>query len=82
MVTYFVVLGFQMGKGGVLIADDPREVHGGHERCVAAARRLAENRAGVIAFSRTGDPNMGDWDDAVILWRTGVVPEDALAMAG
>jgi hypothetical protein len=82
MVTYFVVIGFQMGKSGVLIADEPREIHGSQERCVAAGKRLAESRVGVIAFSRTGDPKLGDWDDAVILWRTGVVPEEMLAMAG
>lgn len=82
MVTYFVVLGFQMGKGGVLVADEPKEIHGGEQRCVSAARRLAESRAGVIAFSRTGDPKLGDWDDAVVLFQSGVVPEEAFAMAG
>lgn len=82
MVTYFVVLGFQLGKGGVLVADEPREIHGGKDRCVSAARRLAEARAGVIAFSRTGDPKLGDWGDAEVLFQSGVVPEEAFAMAG
>jgi hypothetical protein len=82
VVTYFVVLGFQMGKGGVLIADEPKEIHGGEARCIAAARRLAESRAGVVAFSRTGDPKMGDWDDAVVLFQAGVFPEDMLEMVG
>lgn len=82
MVTYFVVLGFQLGKGGIIVADEPREIHGGKERCVSAARRLFENRAGVIAFSRTGDPKLGDWEDAVILFQAGVVPEEVMAMAG
>lgn len=82
MVTYFVVLGFQMGKGGVLVADEPKEIHGGEGRCLSAARRLAESRAGVVAFSRTGDPKLGDWEDAVVLFQAGVVPEEAFAMAG
>lgn len=82
MVTYFVLVGFQLGKNGVLIADEPQEVHGGNARCLAAAKRLAESRAGVLAFSRTGDPKMGDWNDAVILWKSGVVPEEAYEMAG
>lgn len=81
MVTYHVVLSFAEGKNGVLIADPPREVHGGAERCIATARRLAESRAGVIAFARTGDPQLGDWDDAVVLWQSGLVPEDAMAAA-
>lgn len=76
MVTYFVVMGFNLGKGGVLVADEPQEIHGGQGRCVSAAKRLAASRSGVIAFSRTGDPAMGDWEDAVILFQTGVVPED------
>ena len=76
MVTYFVVMGFQLGKGGVLVADQPQEIHGGESRCVSAAKRLSSERAGVIAFARSGDPQMGDWQDAVILWQSGVVPED------
>lgn len=82
MVTYFVVLGFQLGKNGILVADEPKEIHGGEGRCLAAARRLSETRSGVIAFSRTGDPQLGDWGDAVILWQAGIVPEDVFAMAG
>jgi hypothetical protein len=31
---------------------------------------------GAIAFSKTGDPQLGEWDDAVILGRYGDVPAD------
>lgn len=82
VVTYFVVIGFQTGKGGVLVADEPREIHGGPDRCVMTAMRLAESRTGVVAFSRTGDPKLGDWEDAVVLFRSGVVPDEVFAMAG
>lgn len=81
MTTYFVLLGFQVGKNGVLIADEPKEIHGGAERCMSAARRLKATRDGVLAFSRTGDPASGDWDDAVVIWSDGVLPEDVYAMA-
>ena len=77
-----MVLGFQLGKSGVFIADEPKEIHGGADRCVAAAKRLATSRAGVIAFSRSGDPALGDWDDAVVLWTEGAVPDEAYAMTG
>jgi hypothetical protein len=80
MVTYFVVVGFQLGKGGVLVADQPRQVMS-EAQCLGTARRLAEGRAGVIAFSRKGSPATGDWDDAVVLFQSGVVPEEAFAMA-
>jgi hypothetical protein len=47
----------------------------------AAVRRAEvmsrhEANAGAIAFSRRGDPNMGDFEDAVILKSFGEVPED------
>jgi hypothetical protein len=35
-----------------------------------------ERHCGAIAFSRRGDPNLGDFDDAVILRTFGDVPED------
>ena len=81
MVTYYVVLGFQLGRNGVLIADEPKEIHGGDARCVAAAKRLSESRVGVVAFSRTGDPKTGDWEDAKVLWKEGVIPEEVYDMA-
>lgn len=81
VVTYFVVLGFKLGKGGLFIADEPKEIHGGEEQCRSAARRIKAERDGVVAFSRSGNPATGDWDDAVVIWQDGVVPDDVLAMA-
>jgi hypothetical protein len=34
-----------------------------------------ETNAGAVAFSRRGDPNLGEFDDAVILKTFGDVPE-------
>jgi hypothetical protein len=31
---------------------------------------------GAVAFSKTGDPQLGEWEDAVILSRYGDVPDD------
>jgi hypothetical protein len=48
----------------------------------AAAIRRAEAMsrhaayAGAVAFSRSGHPNLGEFDDAVILKTFGDVPED------
>lgn len=84
MITYYVVQAWDLGKRGMLIAQDPREVPSeGH--CVRLASRLAaDGCAGVVAFSRSGDPTTGDWDDAVILCRHGELPddEDVFAAAG
>ena len=35
-----------------------------------------EANAGAVAFSRSGDPNLGEFDDAAILKSFGEVPED------
>lgn len=81
MVTYYVLMGFQVGKGGMLIADEPQEIHGGKDRCLSAAKRLKASRAGVVAFSRTGDPSLGDWEDAQLLFQDGILPEDIFEVA-
>jgi hypothetical protein len=42
------------------------------------ARALALEHAGALAFSRTGDPTTGEFQDAVILARFGEVDLDSL----
>lgn len=80
MITYYVVQSFQVGHKGVLIPDDPREA-AGERQAISTAFRLAQERAGAIAFSRTGDPATGDYDDAVILCTHGLVPGEVLETA-
>ena len=43
---------------------------------VSRARALAAKEAGAIAFSRSGDPDIGEFADAVVLFREGDVPSD------
>ena len=43
------------------------------------ARALALEHAGAVAFSRTGDPSIGDFQDALILAQFGEVDLDALS---
>jgi hypothetical protein len=38
------------------------------------AERIAESKAGVLVFSQTGDPEMGDFDEPVFLASHGDVP--------
>ena len=40
------------------------------------AMALDEANAGAVAFSRSGDPNLGEFEDAVILKTFGQVPDD------
>lgn len=80
MITYFVVQSWKMGNKGVLIAEDPMEAPS-VAAAMSRARVLATDRAGVIAFSRSGDPATGDWTDAVVLCEHGIVPRDLMELA-
>jgi hypothetical protein len=42
----------------------------------AEAMSRSEPNVGAIAFSRSGDPNLGEFEDAVILKTFGEVPDD------
>jgi hypothetical protein len=71
-ITYFAVVPFSRigeGCGGAI------EV-----RCAEEARSIASRiegpDQGAVAFSKTGDPQPGEWEDAVILSRYGDVPDD------
>ena len=44
------------------------------EQAARLAERLASHKAGVIAFSRTGDPGTGEYEDAVIIAAFGEMP--------
>jgi hypothetical protein len=76
-VTYYVVVTFDRNQEGELQPAEPREAPSSE----AARRRVAPlSRAhvGVVAFSRTGDPAIGEFEDAVILSQAGEVDLDAL----
>ena len=72
--TVYLVQAFNAGKGGNLKADTPipcRTVEGARR----TAERLALSKVGVVAFSSTGDAEMGDYDDEpTVFFRAGQVP--------
>jgi hypothetical protein len=75
-VTYHVALAFMRSRddGGEIVACDPKEARSS-EQAIRMADSLAkrEGHCGAIAFSRTGDPAVGDFDDALILKVVGEV---------
>ena len=74
-ITYFTVLPFSRDANGDFLAEaaiDVRSAVGAR----ATASRMAVADRGAVAFSKTGDPQLGEWDDAVILGRYGDVPDD------
>ena len=76
-VTYYVAMGFERDETGELVAMDPVECHSSAQ-AASRARSLAASKAGAIAFSRTGDPMLGDFADATVLWQGGDVPAHLL----
>ena len=76
-ITYYVAMGFERDEAGDLVALDPLEAQSSTQ-AISRARVLAATKAGAIAFSRTGDPDVGEFADAKVLWQAGDIPADAL----
>ena len=76
-VTYHVIIAFDRDAEGDLKPGEAREVL---SPIVAErrARALALEHAGALAFSRTGDPTTGEFQDAVILAQFGEVDLNSL----
>jgi hypothetical protein len=76
-VTYYVALPFRYGDGE-MVAGEPQECRDALKaRSVAAVLASNTDNCGAVAFARTGDPALGEFDDAVIIARLGEV-DDAL----
>lgn len=77
-VTYFVVLPFERTGKNKIRSLDPIKAKDAHSARTKAEKLAA--KGGAIAFSRTGDPETGDFNDAVVLAQFGQVPDvEALA---
>jgi hypothetical protein len=80
-VTYFVALPFDIADGSVVVVGEPIECASpaaAIERAQGLWRVLGHT--GAVAFSRTGDPATGDFRDATVLRKFGVVPDDLSAL--
>jgi hypothetical protein len=71
--TIFLVQAF-IAKGRALRAETPTAC-----KSADAARRMAEKlavrKAGVVAFSTTGDAELGEYDDEpTVFFKTGLLP--------
>jgi hypothetical protein len=80
-ITYYVAMPFLQDDNGTPVA-------GTAEECQSSATALrraemlsrAPGHVGAIAFSRTGDPMMGEFGDAKLLRAFGHVPGDLSEM--
>jgi hypothetical protein len=76
-ITYYVAMPFLRDESGMLIAGSAEECQSSTTALLRAEMmsRLAGN-IGAIAFSRSGDPMMGEFSDARLLRKFGQVPDD------
>ena len=74
-MTYYVALAFKRSEdNGEVVACDPKEARSADQAIrMASSLAVQEGHCGAIAFSRTGDPALGDFEDAVILKTVGEV---------
>lgn len=75
--TYYSVLPFTIGPRGKLQEGTPQPATS-EQHAVRMAYQMEAKVAGVVAFSRTGDWETGDYEDAVILVVRGAVPNDLI----
>ena len=72
--TSYFVQAFNAGRGGSLKPDTPIACKTA-KGALQTAERLSLSKLGVIAFSSTGDPEMGDYDDEpMVIFRKGELP--------
>lgn len=75
-VTYFVALPFVAADDGCA-PGEPAECTSANAAITRAeALSRKEGHIGAVAFSRTGDPAIGEFGDAVVLRAFGDVPSD------
>jgi hypothetical protein len=74
-ITYFAVLPFSRTEDGDFLAEAAIEARSADQARAIASRMVAPER-GAVAFSKTGDPQLGEWNDAIILGRYGDAPDD------
>ena len=76
-ITYYVVVPFGRSEDGDLVPLEPLEAQSG-EGAKRRAATAALKHGGAIAFSRSGDPNTGEFSDAVVLATFGDVDRTML----
>jgi len=72
--TIYLVQAYRSGKGTRLTADQPISCKS-TEGARRTAERLAETKAGVVAYATSGDAELGEYDEEpTIIFRAGKLP--------
>ena len=74
-VTTYLVQAFIAGRGLALKAEKPIACKSADE-ARRKAERMAPDRLGVVAYSTSGDAEMGDYDDEpAVFFKAGRLPQ-------
>jgi hypothetical protein len=74
--TAFIVQGFVAGKGTSLKPEQPMRCKTAEE-ATRRAQNLAASKLGAVAFSTSGDADLGEYDDQpTVLFKAGRVPPE------
>jgi hypothetical protein len=80
-ITYYVAMPFVQDDNGSPVpgaAEECQSSSGALRRAEVLSR--SSGSIGAIAFSRTGDPSIGEFSDAQLLRKFGRVPDDLSAL--
>ena len=80
VTTYYAVLPFIRDEDGNLWPDRAVACPSAYAAETRAQGLVNASKAGAVAFSRTGDPSTGEFDEAVVLAAIGDVPADLSAL--
>ena len=72
-VTYYVAIPFFRNEEGELVPGEAQDRQSA-SAAEGLARKMSLTSAGAVAFSRTGEPATGDFDNAVVIRSFGEVP--------
>jgi hypothetical protein len=73
-LTYYVVQGFKQVEGAI-VAVEPK-IAPGAASAKALAKILAFTHVGIIAWSKTGSPDIGKWGPPEIIASFGTIPPE------
>jgi hypothetical protein len=78
-VTYFVMVPFKDAEGE-LVAEQGVQCPSEGSAKAQARSAVAKGAVGAIAFKRSGDPNIGEYSEAVLICKEGDLPDSVMEM--
>jgi hypothetical protein len=75
-VTYYVALPFVHDEEGQFAVGQPQECQSEGTACrIAEAMSRKPPNVGALAFKRSGEPSQGNFGDATVIKRFGILPD-------